>query len=243
MTESAPEASPQTESPSSHKPDSPARRNWILWGGAALAAAVVAVVTLVLVMRPSGGLKPDQLNSILLDAAEVNTILGTSDMKPGELQVEPARSQGQISNPECLSALGAVQMQTYASSGYTASRWGWLKDSESNIKHYVVQAVTTFPDADKANEFLRTAAGQWKACEGQTVTVTAGAVDTWLIGTGTGEPPSIALLENRTDVEGWANQRAMRAVSNVVIDVSAAGYEITDQAETIADRIAANVPQ
>lgn len=233
MTETVPEATPQ--------PNGWASKKWIILGGAALAAVLVAVVTLVIVLRSPSGVKADQLNSLLLDAAEINTIMGASGMQPGELQVEPARPRGTLSNPDCLSALTAAQVPTYASSGYTASRWGWLKDSE--VQHYVVQAVSTFPDADKANAFVQSVAAQWKACAGETVTVTGDAVDTWLIGTVAGEPPSIALLENRTDVEGWANQRAMRAVSNVVIDVSAAGYDITDQGNTIASKIAANVAE
>lgn len=230
MTESAPEVSSRTT-------NDWFRNKWIILGVVALAAIIATVVTLVL--RSGSGLKPDQLNSMLLDASEINTIMGTSDMQPGELQVEPARPRGKLSNPDCLSALTAAQFPTYASSGYTASRWGWLKDAD--IHHYVVQAVSSFPDAEKANAFVKSVAAQWKSCEGTTVTVTGDAVDTWLIGTTTGEPPSIALMQNRTDVKDWANQRAMRAVSNVVIDVSAAGYDISDQGATIAGKIAANV--
>lgn len=235
MTESVPKVSPQSNDRS--------KRKSIVLGGSVLAAALVAIVALIFFLRHDPGVKPDQLNSLLLDAEAINTVLGASDMQPGELQVEPARPRGTLSNPDCLSALAAAQSPTYASSGYTASRWGWMKDSEDGaIQHYVVQAVATFPDAAKASAFVQGVAEQWKACSGETVTVNADSVDTWLIEDVTGEPPSIALLESRTDVAGWVNQRALRAVSNVVIDVSAAGYHITDQGNAIANKIAGNVP-
>lgn len=218
-------------------------RRWIVWGGAGLAAVVAAVVALVMVLRPTPLVKPGQLDSLLLDAAQINTIMGASDMQASKPQLEPANPTSTLSNPNCLGALTAAQAPTYASSGYTELHWVALKEP-GKIAHYVAQAVAVFPDVDKANAFVQSSAAQWDSCAGQTVTVTGGgSTATWALGSLTRSPPSIALSETRTDVQGWTNQRAMRAVSNVVIDISAAGGEISDQASQIADRIAANVPK
>lgn len=234
MTDSAPEGEPQARRWTT--------KRWIIVGGAAVAVVLAAVITLVVVLRANSREKPDQLAAMLLDAAEINTIMGATDMQRFAPADQPAQNETELSNPECLGALVPGEAPTYASSGYTDMRWVAAKELNGPIQHYARQAVVRFPTADKANAFVQSSEEQWKACAEQTIT-TAGASDTWVLGTPTGEPPSIALLEHRTDARGWSTQRVMRAVSNVVIDVSASGYDITDQGNRIADQIASRVPR
>jgi hypothetical protein len=85
-------------------------------------------------------------------------------------------------------------------------------------------------------------AEQWSGCANATVVVMQAnkSVNVWTIETVVGDAPSISISEARRDV-GWRCQRAMRAVSDVVIDATACGQDITDQANSLADRIAANI--
>ena len=89
---------------------------------------------------------------------------------------------------------------------------------------------------------MKHSADQWKACaEADVYEVQADkSVDVWSIETVVGDPPSITVLESRRKI-GWRCQRAMRAVSNVVIDATACGYNITNQGSSVADQIAANI--
>lgn len=216
-------------------------KKWILWGAAGLAIVVAVVVTLVIVLRPDSSVKADQLDALLLDAGQINTIMGAQNMQASKPMPEPAQPASTLSNPDCLGALTAAQAPTYASSGFTALHWNAVKEPGA-VEHYVAQAVAVFPDAAKANAFVQNSAAQWESCAGQAVTTSSGDSHiTWTIGTPSGTPPNITLSESREDVKGWTSQRALRAESNVVIDISASGYHITDQGSQIAEKIAANV--
>ncbi|MGH3560760.1 MAG: sensor domain-containing protein [Mycobacterium sp.] len=226
-------------------------KRWIVLGGAGLA---VVVVVLVIVVRPLLSpppppppplVTPGQLDSILLNAAQINTIMGAANMQASKPRLAPANPTSTLSSPGCRGALAAGQAPTYAFSGYTALRWVEAKEPGGKIDHYVAQAAAIFSNADKASAFVKTSAAQWKTCLGQTVTVTGtdGSKITWFLETLIGDPPKIAMSEIRQDVGDWTCQRAMRAVSNVVIDVTACGYHIIDQGSGITDRIAANMPK
>lgn len=220
------------------------RKRWVVLGSAVIVAVVAVVVVLVIVLPRST--KPSSVaagksDSALLDAKHINTIMGTDDLQISEPILAPAKPTVALSRPDCLGALTAGQAPTYLNSGYTKFRSTEAR-APGNVDHYVAQAVATFPDADKANAFVKRSADQWKACATATVVVMQAdkSVDVWTIETVIGDPPSITVSESRREI-GWRCQRAMRAVSNVVIDATACGYDTTNQGSSVADAIAANV--
>lgn len=218
------------------------RKRWIIVGSAGIVA--VAVVLVIILLRPT---KPslvtaDKLDSALLDTKQINTIMATSDMQIGEPMLAPAKPTVALSRPDCLGALTAAQAPTYVNSGYTEFRSTEAKEPGNHVDHYVAQAAAIFPDADEANAFVTHSADQWKSCAEATVVVMQAdkSVDVWSIETPVGDPPSITVLEARRDI-GWRCQRALRAVSNVAIDATACGFNITNQGSSVADGIAANI--
>jgi serine/threonine-protein kinase len=143
----------------------------------------------------------------------------------------------QLSIPDCSGALNAAQESGYAGSGYTAV--AGQKVDEPNSAHQVIQVVVDFPSADQARAFVTNSSGKWKACAGKTVTQTlSGDQRRYTFGPVVGDVPKITLLV--TAQGGSMCQRALSAVSTVVIDVTACGYQITDEAGRVADAIAAN---
>jgi len=122
-------------------------------------------------------------------------------------------------------ALYPVQDKAYENSGYVRVSDRALS-SAGNFAHYVDEAAVAFRSADESRAFVKSSADKWKFCPGRnlTATYTKGAVHRWQFGKLTGAPP-----ENCA-VDGWACQRVLRAVSNVVLDVDACGYGITDEA-------------
>lgn len=52
-----------------------------------------------------------------------------------------------------------------------------------------------------------------------------------------GSPPTITVIDTQEGAEGWECQRAMSVANNVVVDVNACGYQITNQAGQIAAKI------
>jgi serine/threonine kinase PknH len=230
-------------------PDGEARRNrwpskrWIILGSAVIVAVVVALVIILPRLSKPSSVTAGNSDTALLDAKQIDNIMGTSDMKLSEPVLEPIKPTVALSKPECLGALTAGQAPTYLNSGFTKFRSTEAR-VPGNVDHYAAQAAATFPDADKAAAFVKHSADQWKACATATVVVMQAdkSVDVWTIETVNGDPPSITVSESRREI-GWRCQRAVRAVSNVVVDATACGYDITNQGSSIADAIAAKLPK
>jgi serine/threonine kinase PknH len=218
------------------------RRRWIFLGSAAIVAIVVVLVIVFLRSTKPSAVTAGRLDSALLDSTQINTIVGTDDMQISEPMPTPTKPTIALSKPQCLGALDAAQAPTYLNSGYTQFRSTEARPLFDKVDHYVAQAVAIFPDADKAGAFVKHSADQWKTCAKATVVVMLAnkSINVWTIDTVNGYPPSITVSESRREV-GWRCQRAVRAVSNAVIDATACGSDITNQGSSVADRIAANM--
>jgi serine/threonine-protein kinase len=201
------------------------------------AANTIAVTTTM--ATPPPPVPPAQLPSILLNAEQINTMVGGSGMQVSATMPALENSPFQLSIPDCAGALNAGVGSVYAGSGYTAVA-DQRVDEPANNAHQVIQVVVDFPSADQARAFVTNSAGKWKACAGKTVTQSInGEQLRYSLGPLVGDVPKITLMV--TTEGGGLGQRALSAVSNVVIDVTAFGYRITDDAGRVADAIAANV--
>jgi serine/threonine kinase PknH len=234
-------------------------RNRLIVGGVGL-TVMVAIAIAVLLAPPgprrgngSSASATRPLDSILLSEAEINAIMGASDMKTaeGNRALKPS-SMVEVSSRECMGALYPGLDQTYQGSAVEDVTWnvlekpGGLNRAGDGNNHFVDQDVAAFPhNTDQALAFVQRSANQWKACTGQTVTVTySGNLNyTWTVGNLTGDAPTITQSYTQEGGHGYACQRVLSAVSNIVIDVKACSDHITDEASRIANRIAANVEQ
>jgi hypothetical protein len=147
-----------------------------------------------------------------------------------------------LSVPGCQGALYTSQDPVYAGSGYTGVSGLVSSEPGDNYDHWVNQAVVLFPSADKAKSFLQTAADKWKNCAGKTVTVTnKGKTYRWTFAQIDGNPPKVSVLDSQEGADGWECQRAMGVANNVIIDVNACGYHISNQGGQITDKIVAKI--
>ncbi|OSC38719.1 hypothetical protein B8W66_19425, partial [Mycobacterium decipiens] len=215
-----------------------------------IVAAVAIVLVLVaggvgiwMVTRPEPKPPPkpvpeDRLSALLLNSSEVNAVMGSSSMQPGKPITSMDSSPVTVSLPDCQGALYTSQDPVYAGTGYTAISGLISSEPGDNYEHWVNQAVVAFTNADKASAFVQTSAGKWKSCAGQTVTVTNKTKTyRWTFADVKGGPPTITVIDTQEGADGWECQRAMSVANNVVIDVNACGYHITDQAGQIAEKI------
>jgi serine/threonine kinase PknH len=187
-----------------------------------------------------------RLDSILLSPAQINSIMGASNIQPGQIESHMFDAGGKLSLPDCVGAKFPAAGPVYAGSAYTAVREQVLQAPGVNPDYGVIQAAVAFPSADKVGAFVTASAAKWKACAGQTITYTNntdGALTDWTFGSLAGNPPKITLLNTQEGDGGWACQHVLNAVSNVVIDVSACRYHISNEASLIADTMAANAPK
>ena len=232
-------------------PPRKSRKVWIIAGGAvaALAAAVVAAIVLIPSPKPTPPPKitAQQLNSVLLPAAKINTIMGASHMMAGDVNHKMADESASVVPANCIGALYTGENATYG-----GSDWSDLSDqtlqqqsagSDTDVGHfYVDQTAVIFSSLDKAKAFFNTSANNWKSCAGQSVTVTNGNDQThWDVKDVTQNDTKIAQSHTQGG-DGWSCQHALSTVSNLVVEAVACGLQINDQGSQIADEMIANAP-
>ncbi|UQB93679.1 MULTISPECIES: serine/threonine-protein kinase PknH/PknJ [Mycobacterium] len=230
-------------------PPRPRRNVWLV------VAAVAVVFVLLgsglgiwLVTRPDpeppppAPLEADRLSALLLGPSDINTVMGSSTMQPGKPITSTDHSSVTVSTPDCQGALYTTQDPVYAGTGYTSVSGLVSSEPGDNYDHWVNQAVVLFPSADKAKSFLENSAEKWKGCAGKTVTVTnKSKTYRWTFAQVQGSPPKITLMDTQEGADGWECQRALTVANNVIVDINACGYHISDQGAQIADKIAARI--
>lgn len=230
-------------------PPRPRRNVWLI------VAAVAVVFVLLgsglgiwLVTRPDpeapppAPLEADRLSALLLGPSDINTVMGSSTMQPGKPITSTDHSSVTVSTPDCQGALYTTQDPVYAGTGYTSVSGLVSSEPGDNYDHWVNQAVVLFPSADKAKSFLENSAEKWKGCAGKTVTVTnKSKTYRWTFAQVQGSPPKITLMDTQEGADGWECQRALTVANNVIVDINACGYHISDQGAQIADKIAARI--
>jgi len=197
-----------------------------------------------------------ELGSLLLTIDQLNTIMGSTN-----LQVAYANGNDQLtgtgdtySDPGCVTSIETLEPSMYEGSNYTAASAQFVKDStdaqnpDAPDAHNLEQVAVLFPSADTAHAFFHSQSDRSKACAGKTVNVNVppsgsspGGQVTWQINGVTARDTTITQTMDRQNPEGWACQRALHAVSNVVFNVIACSASISNQAADIADQMDAKV--
>ena len=184
-----------------------------------------------------------QLNRLLLSAGEVGAIVGASPLRVASSAEQMSDHSGAVADLGCLGTLYGAEEPVYSGSGWSAVRDEVLRDPGPGNQHWIEQAVVLFGSAGAAEKFFATSREQW-----------AGCATAPLITTGTGTRPSIwnlhrvsnagdALIDQDSEQQntnGWACQHAMGVAANLVSEVFACGYSVTDEASRILDRILRN---
>jgi hypothetical protein len=229
---------------------------WLIGGG--IAAAVIAVIAVVAVIALTGKdakptppppppptVAPTALNSLLLTADEVDSIMGTTTMDPGPVHNQMQSDALAISDPECAGAQYNALQTVYAGSGYSTVVDQALTSGKSSDPDYswVGQTAVAFPSHDQASAFLRSSTQNWKLCAGKTVTVTIDEDEiNWSFEKVAEQDSQIAQTETQEGMGGYACQHVMRAVSNVIVEAAACSDHISDEANRIAENMAGKAP-
>jgi serine/threonine kinase PknH len=237
----------------------------LIIGGAAV--AVVAAIAIVVVLATQGGSKkppaaahpaapsapgaappaapgapaatPGRLDSILLSAQQVNTIMNP----PTPMEVAPdetasrLRQDESLSNPDCLGAFDPIREAAYAGHRPTGVLGQGLATMDNSYRVY--QAAVSFQTAAEARGFVTASADKWKACNNVGVKFNNKA--NWTFGTVAEAPSRITLSRLPGDPSRAGCERVLSAVSDVVLDVMACEVGVQDQGGQITDQMAANV--
>ena len=221
---------------------------WLLAGGAVALSATGIVVAAALV-HPREPATP----IALLDDTDLNAVMGTSAMRATEsssTKAKHTRGVIDVTPAECAGPLYPGLDRTYLDSGTRQLTWrasedgGGLSRAGVDGNHFVDQNVAVFGDAERALAFVRDSARRWSDCNATTSTVTYFGRDryTWTIGEQAGEPPKITQMFAASAGEpGYTCQRVLSAVDAMVIDIKACGPHVVDEANWVADRLAARL--
>ena len=165
-------------------------RRIVVAAAAAVAVVAIVVVVALVVFRPGSTprsqpssqptsattspkplVAPERLDSVLLTADEVNTVMGASNMQPvSEIVHSPDMSVYTVSKPECLGALTVRNWAVYQYSGFTAMSYVTVRDPGDRWERDVDETAVSFPSAERALGFVTNSTRQWRACAGQRLT-------------------------------------------------------------------------
>lgn len=246
-------------------------RRLLIIGGAAVAAVAAIAVVVVLATQggktkapkadsasgagvnsvPAAGSAPGaggdpaaaKLDSYLLGPAEVAAVVGDQNMVVSEKAGQLRNLRATLSNPDCKGAYEPIEEAAYqGADGFTAVSGQAVHTEGPNPAHRVYESVVAFASPEKATAFVQAAAGRWKACAGQSITVNLnGKSSGWTFGDVTGTGPKI--YQQRTQADGArVCHHALHAASDVVVDLLVCGPDAgTGQAGKLAGQIAAKV--
>lgn len=173
----------------------------------------------------------DVLGSMLASESELNTILGTTGLRPKTALRQPARldADERASRPVCLAVIGNAMDEIYRDSGFRQFRESLFADEGGDLE--VDQAVTAFDTPTAARALVTRTVDTWRQCAGDTLRLTY---------EGNRQPSSFTLgnpsVVDDVDVTNertptsplQGSRRAILSVANLVVDVRITGTDLTD---------------
>jgi len=191
----------------------------------------------------SSGASGGGLDGVLLGADQINAVMSATAIAVVDTSQNMQTTTENVSRPDCVGALYNAQDSVYQNSGWTDVRDQVLQEPSENNAHRVEQTAVEFPGSDPARAFVNASLAAWSRCSGKEVTMTAGSdVNRWKIGDLVITGRTINQTALQEDAGGWGCQHALSAVAAIVVEATACGNNIADQAVTIIDEMSAKVP-
>ena len=178
---------------------------------------------------------PD-INTLLLSATEMDDIMGTSGLI-GAVITELSDDISTVTPGECHSLVIFASPSDFGDSGFTAVRAQRLEFEWT----YASQAVFQYESTQAAQDFVNSQIPLWEACNGQAI------LDAADDGSGAWEYGAQTVVAGDHLVEASASepsnhhicQNRLQAVSVFVLRIAVCSPTDNDQAQTVAEKIAA----
>jgi serine/threonine kinase PknH len=191
-----------------------------------------------------GNIGEPGLDGLLLPPDDVRAIMEAPDLAVDKTYAQmPPSTVGYVPE-DCASAAFNTVETGYRDSQFTAVRGVVMQEpADAEVLHVVDEGVVMFPGPDVATRYVANTVEAWRHCAGAPFTaLRPEAAEHWTFGD-VGENSGVSAIHKKADGDtGWSCSHAIAAKANVVIDVSACGFSISDQATTIATRIRDGFP-
>jgi hypothetical protein len=178
------------------------------------------------------------LGTVLLDAHEIDDVMGTSGRQVLAEGNAPDDTTD-VNPPECHGVVYIAGEIEYASTNFTAMRWRIVGTENVGA---VVEMVAQLPSVAKADEFIDKQTKAWEGCAHEVITskdkVGTSTTHDRVTAVTAGPHTVIASFDESSEMPCQYDQHLLQAVSNVILDVSACG---NSPAEAIASKLADRV--
>jgi hypothetical protein len=185
------------------------------------------------------------LEPLLLPPDQLSALLNT-----GALVIKKTRSKMDFEKTaaeDCAATFRAVWGPVYQGSGWVAVRAQFLTDpDDSTFK--IWQGLVTFPLPIDAQAFYRKQVAAWHTCDNRRLDEhfvnNQPASDDWFKMGVASEHDGMLTMAHTQEVsdDNWTCERALTIRNNVAVDIEACASHRSDQAEVIANALAAKVP-
>jgi hypothetical protein len=183
-------------------------------------------------------LKEAQLDDVLLSMAEINSILGSSNIDVVSNMNEMSDNSHAVSDPDCLGVIFGAEEKVYDGSDWTAVRDQVAREPGDAKEHWVEQTVVLYPAAKDAKKFFDTASASWEQCGGFSVAVDDGESSyIWQVDDVKTKDDVLSQVTTQEDSGGWECQHALSLVSNVTVETWACAFGIHDEAVEMAQQM------
>jgi hypothetical protein len=162
------------------------------------------------------------LPSLVPNIATVSRVMGSSGMAPIDKLNGPGLFTDQFDPSECGGAVIPSTQAAYASSAMGSTYVQALHDQDPDGAHSVFNGVTTFPTASSAATFVTQQSVGWQGCQGRPIVMDPDKDKplTWTVRDVKLRGGTVTANTSLAGA-GVLCQRAMTAMRNVVIDVTA----------------------
>jgi hypothetical protein len=193
---------------------------------------------------------PDSgLDSLLLNVADVNAVMGVTAMKPHQVVTQMADHRNLLPNLNCLGVWQVNEGPIYDPSHWKSLRQQLLRAPDADQwDTLVVQSVVSYRTADAARDFFMESGDRWSQCANHHVNIRLNdkPLPAWLSGDLTKTDTRLSMPFTRGAGEATRScQHVLAVAANVIIDVQACMPQqsvAVTQAATITDRIVSNLP-
>jgi hypothetical protein len=183
------------------------------------------------------------LDGLLLTVDDVRAITAAPDLQVDQTYEQmPPSTVGYVPE-DCVRAAYNTVEAGYRDTRFSAVRGVVMQEpADAQLLHVVDQGLVTFPDADAATVYVSRTLEAWRRCAGTPFTaLRPEASEHWTFGQ-VSENGGVNAISKTADESDWSCSHAITARANVVVDVSACGFSVADQATTIATRIRDKIP-
>jgi hypothetical protein len=192
----------------------------------------------------AGSVTEQDLEGLLLPVEDIQTVMEAPDLAVDKTYAEmPPSTVGYIPE-DCASAAYNTVETGYRDSGFTTTRGSVMQEPATapQLLHVVDEGVVAFPDATAAAAYVTKSVEQWGHCAKSPFTAQRPeTVEHWNFGD-VSENNGVTAIPKMAEGSGWTCSHAITSKANVVVDVSACGFSISDQAGNIVTRIRDKIP-